>query len=177
MTATAAHQGLQLPMPPRRRTEARPAPAAPLALRMATHNVRGLNQHKAAVLAGAWKEHRLEMVLLQETHMTELKELEQMGIFPGWHIIWDHYERSEAATADQVASGSAPAPLSGRERDCRGVAIAVRQALLRPGSPLQLQESSVVRNRDGRMIHCRLEWAGHIIRLVNVYLPNDTAGQ
>ena len=142
---------------------------------MATHNVRGLNQRKAEILAGAWKEHRLDVVLLQETKMTEMKVTEVKDAFHDWLIIWAHYLRPEAAT-DLEASGSAPASNSS-ERDCRGVAIAVRLELIRPGGPLQLQESSVVRSIDGRMIHCRLEWAGHIIRLVNVYLPNDTAGQ
>ena len=84
--------------------------------------------------------------------------------------MWAHYKR---AATDRMAADSATPPSNDSTYACRGVAIALKLELTKPGSPLQLHDSSVVRSSDGRLIHCHLEWAGHIIRLVNVYLPND----
>jgi exonuclease III len=60
-------------MPALSSAEPRPAPAAQVTLRMAKQIVRGLDRPKAVLAAGAWRRARLDVVMLQETHMTDAR--------------------------------------------------------------------------------------------------------
>ena len=64
-----------------------------------------------------------------------------------------------------------------RQRTRAGVAILIRGHVLAPQGHVQVPEASVLRSADGRLLQLRLLWAGHSLRRVNAYLPNDPALQ
>ena len=84
--------------------------------------------------------------------MSDAKVAELDDTLAEWQIYWNHWSTQS-----------------------RGVAIAIRKELLRPEGLMQLHR--LVRSSDGRMIRCRLDWAGHRFCLVNVYAPNSTIEQ
>lgn len=135
-----------------------PAPT----LKIGSHNVRGLRTNLPASLL-LWSRAGYQIVLLQETHLTESLEpsinvkLEQEG----WTPFWAH----------------------GTSASC-GVAILVRSYLIRSQTisvrSTRLVDSTMVgalEDAAGRALSMRLQWAGHDLDIVSVYLPNDPGKQ
>ena len=123
-------------------------------LRIASHNVRGLSQDKARILARAWRQNDLDIILLQETHVNNLhKRAAIEPILSQYAIVWS------------LASS----------RACRGVAICFRRAALaRRG--LQW-DGSATPGHNGSSIAASLRWAGHTIRILNVHFPSISTDQ
>ena len=124
-----------------------------VALSIASHNVQGLNTTKLRALTQAWQRNGHDIVLLQETHITPAAVAALVALLAGWAAYWAH----------------------GTQRSA-GVAILVRANLLSGASgPLSIADCHPA--EDGRSLDLRLGWAGHRMRLVNVYLPNEAAHQ
>ena len=84
-------------------------------------------------------------------------------VFSSWFYV-------QFAPSEPSANGRAALT-----RACRGVAICVRRAALAPRGPIAWDDASVVPGNEGRSIAATIRWAGHTIRVVNVYLPNVPA--
>ena len=140
-------------------------------LRMASHNVRGLTKAKAGVLAQTWQKNNLDLILLQETHVNNPHERAAIeASLSSYKVVWSFplgSMYSSLAPSEPSATGRA-API----RACRGVAMCVRRAALAPRGPIAWDDASVVPGNEGRSIAATIRWAGHTIRVVNVYLPN-----
>lgn len=125
-------------------------------LRLATHNVNGLaGPGRAARAARLWQALRLDVVAVQETHLSvhTVTRAEQALRACGFRAIWNH------------GAGSA------------GVALVVRQRLLSSGE-LTLVEAAARRPWPGRLLHVAASWAGHDLQLASVYMPSgDPAAQ
>lgn len=136
-------------------------PRAWRALRIGSHNVRGLCAPEAAAhAAAAWQALKFDIVCVQETK-------------------WPRGGKAAAREALEKAgwtvfSAEAPQQLSG------GVAIVVRTtALAQHGGPLALrgaaQGNAAV---PGRLLHLRVAWGGRRLHVASVYLESgDTAAQ
>ena len=143
-------------------------------LRMASQNVRGLAKVKAGVLARTWQKNNLDLILLQETHVNNPHERAAIeACLSLYKVVWSFplgSMYSSLAPSEPSANGrSAPT------RACRGVAVCVRRAALAPRGPIAWDDASVVPGNEGRSIAATIRWAGHTIRVVNVYLPNVPA--
>ena len=145
--------------------------ASDAVLRIASHNVRGLTKAKAGVLVQAWQRNKLDLVLLQETHVNNPHDRAAIeASLSAYKIVWSFPLGSSYSSVAPSADGpSAPV------RACRGVALCVRRAALAPRGPIAWEDASVVPGNEGRSIAVTIRWAGHTIRLVNVYLPNIPA--
>ena len=122
----------------------------PASLRLATHNVNGLvGPGRAARAAALWRALRLDVVAVQETHLSLLTAARVDLAFRahGFRAIWCHGHTSA------------------------GVALVVRQRLLASGE-LDLDEDAAQRPWPGRLLHVAAKWAGHKLRLASVYLPS-----
>jgi exonuclease III len=148
---------------PRQPVQGRQPAAA--GLRLATHNVHGLQAH-IGMLAAVWVQLRLDVVLVQETwvqfydapRVVKLLQAACKRVDPhhsGFEVFWGF---NTAANAGHSA----------------GVAVLVRKALVDNGhltvAPQQVQASNT-----GRLVRVPVRWGGHTMSLVSVYVPN--AGQ
>ena len=143
-------------------------------LRVGTFNVRGLLQRqkpskkpmakKCFQLAKLWRRMQLDVVLLQETHVSQRQQAEadttlrfiaQTLLTGVWTAFWAH-------------AGDNP---------CTGVAVLIRTALINSGA-VSVSEAAVVRDAGGRLVAVPVRWGGHRLQLVSAYLPSgDPAGQ
>ena len=138
-------------------------------LRLATHNVRGLytaqegtRRRRLAAFVQLWVAQQLDIILLQETwaqffaQATLERELhDACRQFPdhgGYRVCWCFTARQQSA----------------------GVAILVRRHLVDTNVVALGQPQC---SPGGRFMQVSLQWAGHIITVANVYLPNDSVGQ
>ena len=143
-------------------------------MRFGTHNVKGLAA-KIQPLVRMWQQLRLDIVAIQEHHVVEQDQVLvqrwlseaciELGCSP-WHVFWGP---------------------SVRDPHSRGVAILVRSSLLSSGAmvcePLPLAARAAddagaealgqvdERLAEGRLQLLRVRWAGHHLRLLNVYAP------
>ena len=134
------------------------------AMRIGSHNVRGLNIHKARQLDAAWRAARLDIVLVQETHLSFFHAAEVARLFRGWTVWWAHKAAVVLEPGTRRCPGSA------------GVAVLIRNTFLRSVGGASAV-SMVQQDQDGRLISLRLSWGGHKLRLVSAYLHNDAAAQ
>ena len=155
----------------------RPPRARPALLRMGTHNVNGRLGSKSQAGRGAvysmiqlWCQLQLAVICVQETHVHSLasaaRAQEQIDsaagqmVHPGWLAYWGLGASAQSA----------------------GVAILVRRDLLADGSvrvrELAAGHPHLPVGARGRLIHLRLDWGGHKLRVACVYLPSgEPAGQ
>ena len=133
-------------------------------LKVATHNVRGISTlAKATSLVGLWSRLQLDVVCVQETHVTSLQQLRVQGWLDraaialhhgGWEVVWG---------------------LQGHQ--AHGVAVLVRKALVvsRQVQVLVPVDAPAV---PGRVQTVHMCWGGHSLAVINVYLPSgDSAAQ
>lgn len=133
----------------------------PAPLRLCTHNVHGFSSpsSKAAALLRLWRQMRMDILLLQETHTTMFQGAKIDRLFHNhYDLVWHH----------------------GTDNS-RGVAIAIRSALLASGA-VKLGEPvragrTTGEGLAGRLLALPIDWAGHRLLLVNAYLPNDSTRQ
>ena len=136
-------------------------------LRMASHNVRGVKPHLDGLVA-IWLSLRLDIVLLQETHL---------GFFDTVQV-----ERRLQAACQRIDPAHAGYKVfwclntQGNGTRSAGVAVLIKQQLLASGH-LQVDEGSIQRTSAGRFMVIPLKWEGHSFSLANVYLPNDSPSQ
>lgn len=143
-------------------------------LRIASHNVQGLamgpdvhDLSRAAKICDrvrCWHNLRLDVVAVQETHLRPGGEAEtqrqlnlasqRLGRSP-FQAFWAH-----APGHDSHA----------------GVGVLVRSDLVSRGR-VQVHEARVARHEGGRIIAVPLDWAGHKLTLVSVYVPAAQGGR
>jgi len=123
-------------------------------LRFATHNVRGIQGHLPALL-DIWEGLHLDVVFLQETHLDLFKvyQVERSLQRHGYTAYWAHHTSRSA-----------------------GVGILIRSHLLQAGV-LTVEQQAVVRSSVGRYLVIPVQWRGHSLHLINLYLPNESAAQ
>ena len=156
-----------------RRGRPRRSGAAVGALRLATHNVRGLDPASASAKLGKimdlWRRMQLDVVFVQEHHVIDLVYYVKRKLLrAGWTCFWSF---------DNVG-GSGPA--GGRAR--RGTMVAVRTTLVTSGRLQLKQLPHVAPGRDngrddGRMVLLEADWAGHKMLWACPYMPNAAADQ
>lgn len=110
-----------------------------------------------------WVDHHLDIVCVQETHLTMSTEgaavRQLMNIcdalhIPMYHSVWSHKQSNTAAA---------------------GVGILIRSDLINSGAlVIEGQEMLEV---GGRSLSLRIAWGGHSFRLVSVYLPTGDPAQ
>jgi exonuclease III len=136
-------------------------------LRLASHNVHGLRAH-VAQLAQVWLDLRLDVVFVQENWLTFFQASQVVAELniacrqldcnhAGFEAVW---------ALNTAANGNRSA----------GVVVLVRKALLTSGAAT-LASAAVQTHPGGRMVVVPLQWGGHSLRLVCVYMPNDSTGQ
>ena len=130
----------------------RAAPAA--GLRLLTHNVNGLASTaiRAKACDRLWTRLRVDIACVQETHATFQTEPGLQRKLEHYDVTWHHGDSAR-----------------------RGVAIAVRRSLLNSGQLTMGQPYRI--GPAGRLLAVDLDWAGHRLKLITAYLPNDAAGQ
>ena len=133
-------------------------------LKIATHNVRGISSlAKATSLVGLWSRLQLDVVCVQETHVTNLQQLQVQGWLDraalalhhgGWQIVWGPHGHQ-----------------------AHGVAVLVRKTLV-TSRRLQILVPADGPAVPGRIHTVHMCWGGHSLAVVNVYLPSgDSAAQ
>lgn len=135
-------------------------PARGALLRVGLINVNGLlagRGARAVRLAAQAALHKLDVVLITETHMQQAQE---------------------ASAVDALATGAAAvqaagwrllsAPASPGDR-CSGVAVLVRQALLQAGAVTLSDPQPLPATAQGRALAARLRWGGHDLQLLAAY--------
>ena len=130
-------------------------------LRICTQNVRGLGHtHTCTTLQQFWNDHHLDIVLLQETHLSSSTETTmELLLNKTWECIWSHYQPRRPHAFEQR-----------RGRPSAGVAILIRRSrLTENGGTIKIQN---IRKNGGRIISVQLKWLGHTFHLSNVYMPN-----
>lgn len=154
-------------MPPRGHRQQQQRGRGSATLRLATHNVRGLACHTEA-LAAAWVGLRLDVVLVQETHvglaqtavvqrdLTAACRAVQPG-HPGFHPVWCHNT----------------GPGGGRSA---GIAVLVKGDLYNSGLVI-VDQQRVQTQQQGRLLAVPIKWGGHSLRLVTAHLPNRESDQ
>ena len=131
-------------------------------LRFASHNVRGMAS-KVAQLAKVWAQMRLDVVCVQETHVAQadqlsierlMREVCAAGGFSQWRFYWG----------------------DGEPGTSHGVLTLIREALVATGlvqaRPCQ-PPATATQLGVGRLLVLSLRWAGHHLRLANVYAPSS----
>ena len=109
--------------------------------------------------------------MLQQTHVNNPYDRAAIeASLSAYKIVWS-FPLSSAYSSTASSTAGPAAPL----RACRGVALCVRRAALAPRGPIAWDDASVVPGNEGRSIAATIRWAGHTIRVVNVYLPNIPA--
>lgn len=147
-------------------------------LRFASHNTDGLRDRprlspqnrfpglsKLHALMKTWHHLNAHIICLQETHLHTIDILthEQIELL------------LQSAPDEWGLPKFTPFWGSNTEKSSAGVAILIRTSLLENGS---LKAHSPHADTDGRLLHIKVEWGGHKIRLINAYLPSsDPKGQ
>lgn len=137
------------------------------ALRIATHNVHGLEAH-VTLLAEVWVHMRLDVILLQETwvqfydaaRVAKLVQAACKRVDPqhrGFEMVWGF---NTAPNANHSA----------------GVAVLVRKVLADAGQ-ITIQQQQVKATEQGRLVCVPIQWGGHSVTLVSVHLPNVSTEQ
>lgn len=158
--------------PPARPPGGRLAPC----LRIASHNTDGLRPprgltptgafrgyEKLHALLTAWHNLRLQVVCLQETKI-------RASDTEGKLIIQQRLDAAAAAwglTRYTVVHWG-----SNEQASSAGVAVLVRTDLLTDKTVTTSHPQS---DPDGRLMHLKLVWGGHKLRLINAYLPSGNA--
>ena len=126
------------------------APLVPGRLRIGTHNVNGLRNGRADAAARLWKQLGLNVVLVQETHLTSAIQGSADDALRalGYKAVWGHH-----------SGGSA------------GVGVVARLRLLESGE-LLLDEAVARHLEPGRVLAVPAQWAGHKLQLASIYLPS-----
>ena len=139
-------------------------------LRIATHNVNGLDGARLQACVQQWVDLRLDVVVVTETHASFFDE--------------GRLQRSVQVAAERRARRSFGGSHAGyvcfwaHEQGGRGgVAVLVRKSLVTSGA-VRVAASEVARAVGGRLLSVPLTWAGHSLLLVGAYFPSgDAAGQ
>jgi exonuclease III len=162
-------QQQQPPPPPQgqRQQQQQRRPAAGTVLRLGSHNVRGMAAHLSD-LAAIWMQQRLDVVLVQETHLS---------FFDGAKVA----TQLNAACKELNPAHTGYAPIWGLNTTANGsrsagVAVLVRRELLTNGD-LSWAEAQAHKDPGGRLLVLPMQWGGHALRLVCAYLPNAVGQQ
>lgn len=136
-------------------------------LRIASHNVHGLRAH-VAQLAQIWLDLRLDVVFVQESWLTFFQASQVVAeLNMACRQVDNNHAGFEAVWAlNTAANGNRSA----------GVVILIRKALLTSGAAT-FTAAAVQTHSGGRMVVVPLQWGGHDLRLVCVYMPNDSTDQ
>lgn len=123
-----------------------------------TFNIRGLTPTKYSALMKLLQDHKIDIALIQETHLKgntdeqNFTEILENTVEAEWTTVWhnDHHHSK-----------------------ARGIAIWIRTN--RTGrAPIHLHPHTIKKQGTGRMITFNIEWAGHRLRIGNVYMPTTS---
>jgi exonuclease III len=140
-----------------------------LGLNIATHNVRGLkdsdHSSKLRILADIYTRSSLDIVFLQETHMTDSAcDAWQAQLGAACHQIANQHKGYKCLWGHNTANTRSA-----------GVAILISNNKLSSGD-IRVDEHTLVAE-EGRLVSVVVEWGGHKLRLANVYFPNVPVAQ
>lgn len=129
-------------------------------LRLVSQNIRGLTSAKLESLKQQWDKFSVDIVLLQETHLSHTPTTIQQSLLE-WECFWNHVRPKRTHGYGQRQG-----------RVNAGTCILIRKNRMTDSAkPILIQKDSL-RKSPGRFISLQLKWLGHSFSLGNAYLPN-----
>ncbi|KAL4514492.1 hypothetical protein Ndes2526A_g03960 [Nannochloris sp. 'desiccata'] len=136
----------------------------PTVLKIGSHNIRGgLIQNnqvspKAQALAYFWAAQHLDIIFIQEHKVADFFMISSLcgGPLRPWKAYFNHHK-----------------PTSSGNPSC---AIFIRRRLI-SSNLIKIQENSLSKSSNGRLISLNITWGGHRLQLACMHLPNTPAEQ